>query len=374
MQTVLRVSLLGLSIGGCLTTLTSTVVSFLSATGHVPPFLFGRTHLFSTFSRVAGVPIEFGLAAAFVACSLVLWRMTRRDPRNLYAHAFLLATILLGVTLAVAFGRPRCAAVWVASACAAAMLAISVLADRRSFRKTLRDVFADAREALSSTSTLSATAVYLLAVLLMAQSISYRVSAAARSDSSSRDLIRWFDAQRPLALSQFRAVNGRKLVVFTDYQCPVCSVMVPQYRSVVSGLRSAGHQVELVIKDFPLEEECNSGVRTTQHPVSCEAAAAMRLLAARAPGRLDELETWLYQQRDRLSFDNLKGRLAEMGLASAFAGEYTALVASVSDDARLGLSAGVYSTPAVFLDGVKLPSLTAAGIETLAARKPSAPE
>ena len=50
--------------------------------------------------------------------------------------------------------------------------------------------------------------------------------------------------------------------------------------------------VRVVMKDFPLESECNSNVATTLHAAACEAAVAVRL--AREKKLAEPLEEWLY--------------------------------------------------------------------------------
>jgi len=363
--------LLALSIAGFLLSLASTVVSLASATGNVPSWLFQRTHLFTSFRRYQGVPAEFVIAALFCAAALIVWTVSRRSDRSPSGHAFVIGVILLGLTLALAFDRGRCVPLWLMSGCAAGMVLLGAYGDPRSLRQTLRAVGTDARAGLSNGSTVGITGVYVLLTLLIAQSISHRLSAVNPVEAGSQDVVRWFDAQRPIDLPALRALEGRKLVIFTDYQCPLCSIMVPQYRSIVSGLRLGGRQIELEVRDFPLELECNSEIPVTQHAASCEAAAAMRLLAAKAPNRADEFEMWLYQQRGQISADTLKARLSELGLADAMAEQYPTLLASVAADAKLGQSAGVYSTPTVFLDGVKLPSLTPKGLEKLLTQTPA---
>lgn len=360
--------LLALSLAGCLLSLGSTVVSVASATGHVPSWLYHRTELLSSLRRYQGVPVEFVIAALFGGGSLIIWTLSRRNDRGPFGHAFVIGVILLGLTLALAYDRGRCAPLWLMSGCAAGMVLLGAYGDPRSLRHTLYTVVTDARAGLSKGSTVGIAGVYVLLFLLIGQSISHRLTAVNPVESGSRDLARWFEAQRPIDLPALRALNGRKLVIFTDYQCPLCSIMVPQYRSVVSGLRLGGRPIELEVRDFPLEQECNSEVPVTQHPASCEAAVAMRLLASQAPNLADEFEMWLYRQRGQLSSDMLKRRLTDLGLAGTMTEQYPTLVSSVAADAKLGQSAGVYSTPTVFLDGVKLPSLTPKGLETLLTR------
>jgi protein-disulfide isomerase len=63
--------------------------------------------------------------------------------------------------------------------------------------------------------------------------------------------------------------------------------------------------------------------------------------------------------------DILTRRLTELGIRRNLPDSYRDLLSSIAADTRMGQIAGVYSTPTVFLDGVKLPVLTARGLETL---------
>jgi hypothetical protein len=231
--------LLRLGLLGCGVALASTVVSVASTTGNLPSWLFGRAQLFASFSRLAGVPVEFVIAAAFGAVALIVWSLSRREDANPYGLAFVFAFLLLATTLTLANGRRQCVALWIMSGCAAGMLLTSAAADRRSLRQTLVNVFGDVRGSVADSRVLFAAAAYVLAFLVVGQSISHRLSAATPTESGSLNLVRWFDQQTPLDLPELRAVNGRRLVIFTDYQCPSCSLMVPQYRSVVSDDRSS---------------------------------------------------------------------------------------------------------------------------------------
>ena len=89
--------------------------------------------------------------------------------------------------------------------------------------------------------------------------------------------------------------EGAKVLVvkFNDYQCPPCRATYMEYKSIFAKYEaSQPGAVRLVLKDYPLESECNVSVTGGPHPSACEAAVAVRL--AREHDRAEELEEWMF--------------------------------------------------------------------------------
>src|SRR5207302_3348753 len=111
---------------------------------------------------------------------------------------------------------------------------------------------------------------------------------------------RWFTAQPRVPL--IVPAEGAKVLVvkFNDYQCPPCRQSYLGYKGIFAKYE-AEHPgaVRLVLKDFPLDSECNQSVRSTgPHPAACEAAVAVRL--ARAHNRVEAMEEWLFANQPML--------------------------------------------------------------------------
>jgi protein-disulfide isomerase len=140
------------------------------------------------------------------------------------------------------------------------------------------------------------------------------------------------------------------MVVFTDFQCPYCATTHPIVEEIE---RSYGDRVRLVVRDFPLP----------QHEFAVKAAEAAN--AANAQGKFFEYAGLLFKNQSALDAASLKKYATQLGLdrakfdADLDSGKYAA---EVRKDVADGQFYGIESTPAVFINGVKIPDITAIGI------------
>ncbi|HEV7860339.1 MAG TPA: thioredoxin domain-containing protein [Pyrinomonadaceae bacterium] len=140
------------------------------------------------------------------------------------------------------------------------------------------------------------------------------------------------------------------IVEFTDFQCPACGAMYPVLEET---LKSYGARVHFVVRDFPL----------AMHPFARKAAEAAA--AANAQGKFFEYINLLFTHQNALDVDSLKNYATQLNLdrarfdAALDAGTYAA---EVQHDVEDGELYGVDSTPAIFINGVRLQDLTAEGI------------
>jgi protein-disulfide isomerase len=143
------------------------------------------------------------------------------------------------------------------------------------------------------------------------------------------------------------------LVEFSDFECPYCSAAEKQVDIVMAAYPK---DVKLVYKQFPL----------SMHPHAEMAAEAS--LAARDQGKFWEMYDVLFKNYRRLSSDNIMIWAKEIGLdmdkfkADLVSGKYKAVV---EKDLADGEAAGVYGTPAFYINGKQYN-----GEVTLAALKP----
>jgi protein-disulfide isomerase len=147
-------------------------------------------------------------------------------------------------------------------------------------------------------------------------------------------------------------VNARvTLVEFTDFECPACAAMQPVLEEV---LKSFGNRVRFVVRNYPL----------TKHPHARKAAEAAE--AANAQGKYFEYTSLLFKRQSALDPPSLKKYASELGLdrarfdAELDGDKYAALVKHDMDDAVIY---GVEGTPTIFINGVKLREMTAAGLQ-----------
>jgi protein-disulfide isomerase len=141
------------------------------------------------------------------------------------------------------------------------------------------------------------------------------------------------------------------IVMFSDLQCPACSATHPVLKRVVAEFPA---DVRLVVRDFPLE-----GI----HENAFDAAVAAN--AAKEQGKFFEYIEILYSRQTELGAPMLKKYAAEIGLNVRkfeldLAG--TAGADEVRRDIADGLAYGITSTPTIFVNGVRLRRLSAAGM------------
>jgi len=157
--------------------------------------------------------------------------------------------------------------------------------------------------------------------------------------------------------------NAKVTVVeFADFQCPACARM----GMVLGSLKATmGDRVLFVFRNYPLDSKCNSGGGGHEH--SCEIATM-----ARCAGQYGKF--WEYHD---LAFQNQRsagaGVAAQWGARVGLTPDQIAtcqkspdILAKIKDDASVGNSAGVNSTPTLFINGrryVGTPSADAIRVE-----------
>lgn len=92
------------------------------------------------------------------------------------------------------------------------------------------------------------------------------------------------------------------------------------------------------------------------HSAACEAAVAVRL--ARAAGREPEVTAWLWAHQKNLTretvFSELDAAAGQRGVES----QYPAVLAMVRSESEIGTRLAVHATPAFWVNGVILSSVS----------------
>jgi NhaA family Na+:H+ antiporter len=142
-------------------------------------------------------------------------------------------------------------------------------------------------------------------------------------------------------------------VKFNDFQCPACGQSFLQYRPIFAKYE-AEHPgaVRLVLKDYPLNKDCNESMAQTIHPAACDAAVAVRLSATH--NRSDAMEEWLYTHQPSMTPPGVRQAAHDVGQISDFDAKYSSTLTLVKGDVALGRQLGVKSTPTFFINGVKI--------------------
>ena len=129
------------------------------------------------------------------------------------------------------------------------------------------------------------------------------------------------------------------LVIFTDYQCPICAAILPYLERLV---KEYGDKVRLVTRDFPI----------TQHSEAFKAAEAAE--AAREQGKYWEYAQLLMRNQSALGVDKLKAYASELALdrprfdSALDSGRFAEMV---QRDIEEGMKLGINATPTVFING-----------------------
>lgn len=137
------------------------------------------------------------------------------------------------------------------------------------------------------------------------------------------------------------------IVMFSDFQCPACAATHPVLKKVIA---QYGNKIRFVVRDFPLQ----------MHENAFKAAQAAN--AANAQGKYFEYIELLYNNQNSLDNASLKRFAGEIGLnqkqfdADLDSGKFAD---EVKKDMMDGNEYGINSTPTVFINGIKVRSLSA---------------
>ncbi len=138
------------------------------------------------------------------------------------------------------------------------------------------------------------------------------------------------------------------VVMFTDFQCPACSGTYPVLQEVLKGF---GDKIRFVERDFPL---------TTLHEHAYRAALAAN--AANAQGKFFEYTEILYQNQSKLDDVSLVAYAAQLGLdTKRFEADLKGkkFASEVDRDIADGKTLGITGTPTIFVNGVRVRTLSA---------------
>lgn len=138
------------------------------------------------------------------------------------------------------------------------------------------------------------------------------------------------------------------IVMFSDFQCSACSATHPVLQEV---LKSYADKVRFVVRDFPL---------VTLHENAYRAALAAN--AANAQGKFFEYTEILYQNQSKLDDASLVLYAAQVGMdAKRFEADLKdkKFAPDVERDIADGKTLGITGTPTIFVNGVRVRTLSA---------------
>ena len=327
----------------------------------------------SRFGSVQGVPVAlfgvlwfaFILLLSFVAGGLHVSRETSGAP-VLFALS-LPAVPVIGYFAYAAFVvlRVVCVLCLTTYAAVLAVVVTSGLACGRPM-KTLPQRFLEGARALASrgttwllalafaTSAASAVAFFPRESALRGAAVAVQTSAAATGEQRS-EFDRWYESLPRVTVPV--SADGAAVVVvkFSDLQCPLCSVTYFGYRPVLAKYQATfPGAVKLVVKDYPLQPDCNSYVLRPLHSAACDAAVAVRL--ARRHGKGEALEEWFYANQALMSPATVRDVAARVGGVPDFDQQYASVLPGLKADIGLAGLLGITGTPTFFINGARIPS------------------
>src|SRR4051794_16992228 len=306
----------------------------------------------SRYSTVAGMPVAiFGALWFVVAGLLSVAGLTARQTvrENVPGYLFALSTIALAVVLYLGYAsfvllKAVCLLCLTTFAAVIALFVVSGAATSFPMTTLPRRAFADARLFFRSPIALTIAVLFLAgAATTLAffprEGVGGPEAAAAAAPALTQDqrseFERWYLSQPRIPLV-VPAEGAKVLIVkFNDFQCPACGQSYLLYKPVLAKYAASNPgAVRMVLKDYPLNPDCNSSVHTMLHAGACDAAVAVRL--ARAKNRGDQMEEWLYTHQENLTSAAVRQAAREVGQITDFDAKYAATLELVKGDIALG--------------------------------------
>jgi uncharacterized membrane protein/protein-disulfide isomerase len=329
----------------------------------------------SRFSTIRGIPVAlFGAMFFVVAALLSVSGLTARETvrENVPGYLFVFSTLALAVILYLGYAsfvllKAVCLLCLTTYAAVIGLFLVSGAATSFPMttlpRRASRDVrvFATSPLALTVAVLFFAGAATTLAffprdaapsVTASADPTAGAVTAPVPTQDQRSEFERWYASQPRVPL--IVPANGAKVLVvkFNDFQCPACGQSYTQYKPIFAKYE-AEHPgaVRLVLKDYPLNRDCNDALGQTIHPAACDAAVAVRLAPS---GRVEAMEEWLYSHQPAMTSPSVRQAARDIGQVNDFDAKYPTTLGMVKGDVALGRQLGVKSTPTFFINGVKI--------------------
>jgi protein-disulfide isomerase len=179
------------------------------------------------------------------------------------------------------------------------------------------------------------------------------VQAPPLSTDQRSEFERWWDVQQKVNMP-FDNGGAKVLIVeFADFQCPQCRVQYFALKPILDKYTDHPQDVKILMKQYPLNSDCNASVPSKMHVASCDAAAAV--VMARWKGQFAKMEDWLFMHQEELSPVSVRGAAADVVKITDFEAQYPKAIQEVKTDTALGAALGVNSTPTFFINGKRIP-------------------
>ena len=328
----------------------------------------------SRYSTVRGVPVAlvgaiWFVGAAILAVTAMAGRPTVREsaPGYLFAASTLaLAVVLYFEYVSFVILKVVCLLCVGMAAAVAVLFFLSGSATPFAMTTLPRRAIRDLRELAGSPVAIVVVVLFLggaaatLAVFPRegsARTVSTPASAQAPGPAPTQTRQSEFEGyltNSPRVALGIPAEGAKVLIVkFNDFQCPPCRQSHIAYKPILARyLADHPGEVRYVLRDFPLDAECNVNVANTIHQSACEAAVAVRL--ARAHDHGDAMIEWIFANQPSLTPDLIRQGVREVGGVADYDAKYASTLELVRTDIALGKRFGVSATPTFFINGLKI--------------------
>jgi uncharacterized membrane protein/protein-disulfide isomerase len=324
----------------------------------------------SRFSTVRGIPVALFGATAFVAAALLsISGLTARPAvrENVPGYLFVLSTLSLAVILYLGYAsfvllKAVCLLCLTTYAAVIGLFLVSGAATTFPMTTLPRRAVHDVRVFIGSPLAIVLTILFFAGA---ATTLAWfpregtelgdgaAQAAPAPTPQQTSEFERWYASQPRVPL--IVPSDGAKVLVvkFNDFQCPACGQSYLQYKPIFAKYE-AEHPgaVKLVLKDYPLNRDCNDALGQTIHSAACEAAVAVRL--ASGHNKTEAMEEWLYTHQPAMTPPSVRQAARDIGQITDFDARYQSILSLVKGDVALGRQLGIKSTPTFFINGVKV--------------------
>jgi uncharacterized membrane protein/protein-disulfide isomerase len=336
----------------------------------------------SAYGALAGVPVAVGGVVWFAAVTLLALAAHRgagkagppgERARRIVGYLFVAGVAALSVVLYLGYAsvfvlKTYCLFCLITYFAVAGIFVIAGAASDGIMSGLHKRAPGDLRALAASPIGLSLTLVFGVGAAARIALFPRQVDAvaAAAATPAAPVSVRTLDAAEQSNFDQWYAslpmtpvavpADGAKVVVvkFNDYQCPPCRMTWETYKPIFAKY-TAQHpgKVKYVTIDYPLEGECNVNTPGAGHMAACEAAVAVRL--ARARGRGEAMEEWLFANQPQMTPDLVRQGARSIGGVTDFDAQYAKTLEAVKADIAMGAALKVTGTPTFFINGRRVP-------------------
>jgi uncharacterized membrane protein/protein-disulfide isomerase len=318
----------------------------------------------SRYGSIAGVPVALAGAIFFTLVLLLVWAGSRQPIVGdaVVSYVFALSTIGLAAVLYLAYASffvlrevcPMCVATYVA---VIGLFIVSGGASKLSMAALAGRLPRDLRRVVVAPVALIFVAATVAAVLLFPREPEITAAQAAAAPpaplaaNQRAEFERWWELQERVEVPVPR--DGAKVLVvkFSDYQCPACKISHYSYAPVLAQYKP--EDVKFVLKQYPLNPDCNPTVRGMVHPTACTAAAAG--VMARNNGKLEPFTDWLFAHQQDMTPASVRRAVSDIAGVNDFDARLSDATQEVKADAAMGGALKVEWTPTFFVNGRRLP-------------------